>query len=319
VPRGLKSVIGSVAAQLVDATASTAVEVSQQVLAKLIEQFDADVGSLRHNDHNIRASQLVAEWPARPNRPDPDPLEVVHFASADPIFAYCAHGKEPIAMQLDPASDAYRAYRGRIAISRRVASPSVAVAPLVSRGVTTGVLGFIKFDGKGWTPRHMNTLGAIAPMFAGVQIRIATEEKLRYLAEHDDLTGLHNRRALVAHLSERLSAGSPGPVAVLYLDLDRLKPINEYFGHSAGDRYLRLFAERLQTRMGDLGVIGRHGGDEFIVIPDQPMSSCCHGRDGHWPPSCSTTSSDTTHAGLGLVAESPPRYERPDLDPLAII
>jgi hypothetical protein len=79
---------------------------------------------------------------------------------------------------------------------------------------------------------------AIAPMFAGFQCRIAAEEKLRYLAEHDDLTGLHNRRSLVAHLSDRFAAGRRGPVAVLYLDLDRLKSINDYFGHTAGDFYL---------------------------------------------------------------------------------
>ncbi|HYB39495.1 MAG TPA: GGDEF domain-containing protein, partial [Mycobacterium sp.] len=219
-PRGLEF-FTSVAAQLMDATASTATTVSQQVLANLVEQFDADVGFLRHNDHTIGASKLIAEWPPRPNCPDPDPLEVVHFASADPVFAYCEHGKKPIVIQLDPANDAYRAYQGRIAESRRVASPSVAAAPLVSRGVTTGLLGFLKFEGDGtWTAKLMNTLGAVAPMFAGFQVRIAAEEKLRYLAEHDDLTGLHNRRSLVAHLSDRLAAGRPGPVAVLYLDLD---------------------------------------------------------------------------------------------------
>ncbi|HYB34622.1 MAG TPA: diguanylate cyclase, partial [Mycobacterium sp.] len=271
-PRRLDFVVSSVAAQLMDATASTAAEVSQQVLANLVEQFDADVGFLRHNDHTIGASKLVAEWPPRPNRPDPDPLEVVHFASADPVFAYCEHGKKPIVIQLDPTNHAYRAYQGRIAGSRRAASPSVAAAPLVSRGVTTGLLGFLKFEGdRTWTPKLMNTLGAIAPMFAGFQVRIAAEEKLRYLAEHDDLTGLQNRRSVVAHLSDRLTAGRPGPVAVLYLDLDRLKSINDYFGHTAGDRYLRLFAERLRASMGGLGVIGRHGGDEFIVIPDQAM------------------------------------------------
>ena len=174
-------------------------------------------------------------------------------------------------IQLDPADYAYRAYRGRIAESRRVASPSVAAAPLVSRGVTTGVLGFIKFGDKKWTPKLMNTLGAIAPMFAGFQVRIATEEKLRYLSEHDDLTGLRNRRSVFAHLSDRLAAGCPGPVAVLYLDLDRLKAINDYFGHTAGDVYLRVFAERLRASIGGLSVIGRHGGDEFIVIPDRAM------------------------------------------------
>ena len=270
-PRRLDFVVSSVAAQLMDANASTATEVSQQVLAYLVEQFDVDAAFLRHNDHNIRASKLVAEWPPRPNRPDPDPLEVVDFASADPVFAYCADGKEPIVIQLDPANHAYRAYQGRIAERRRVASPSVAAAPLVSRGVTTGLLGFIKYGGRTWTPKLMNTLGAIAPMFAGFQVRIATEEKLRYLAEHDELTGLYNRRSLVAHLSDRLAAGHPGPVAVLYLDLDRLKSINDYFGHAAGDFYLRAFAERLQAIMGGLSLIGRHGGDEFLVIPDRAM------------------------------------------------
>src|SRR5215469_4707552 len=270
-PRSLDFVVSSVAAQLMDANASTATKVSQQVLAHLVEHFDVDAAFLRHNDRNIRASKLVAEWPPRPNRPDPDPLDVVYFASADPVFAYCADGKNPVVIQLDPANYACRAYQDGMAESRRVASPSVAVAPLVSRGVTTGLLGFIKFGGSKWTPKLMNTLRAIAPMFAGFQVRIAVEERLRYLAEHDDLTGLHTRRSLVTHLSDRLAAGRPGPVAVLYLDLDRLKSINDYFGHTAGDFYLRVFADRLRASMGGLSLIGRLGGDEFLIIPDRAM------------------------------------------------
>jgi diguanylate cyclase (GGDEF)-like protein len=254
-----------------DANASTATEASQQVLAYLVEQFDVDAAFLRHNDHNIGASKLVAEWPPRPNRPDPDPLEVVDFASDDPLFAYCADGKKPIVIPLDPESDAYHAYQARITERRRVASPSVAAAPLVSRGVTTGLLGFVSYGARTWTPKLMNTLEAIAPMFAGFQVRIATEEKLRYLAGHDELTGLCSRRSLLTHLSDRLAEGRPGPVAVLYFDLDRLKSINDYFGHAAGDFYLRVFAERLQASMGDHSVIGRHGGDEFLVIPDRAM------------------------------------------------
>ena len=278
-PRGLEFVT-SIAAQLMEANASTATTVSEQVLARLVDLFDADAGFLRHNDQTIGASKLIAEWPPRPNRPNPDPLAIVDFTSADAVFAPCAHGKEPLVVQptepvviRPPASTnyAYKAFQRQITGSRRVASPSVAAAPLVSKGVTTGVLGFVNFRGRKWKQEEVGTLGAVASLFAQLQARIAAEERLRYLAEHDDLTGLHNRRSVVAHLSDRLAAGCPGPVAVLYLDLDRLKSINDYFGHAAGDFYLRVFAERLQASMGGLGTIGRIGGDEFLVIPDRAM------------------------------------------------
>ena len=82
----------------------------------------------------------------------------------------------------------------------------MAAAPLVSGEVTTGVLGFVKFGGRKWKQEEINTLEAVAALFAQLQARIAAEEKLRYLAEHDDLTGLYNRRALIAYLSERLAA-----------------------------------------------------------------------------------------------------------------
>lgn len=272
--RRLDHVVSAAAAEMLDASASTAVDVTQQVLANLVEQFDADAAFLRHNDHNTGASHLVAEWPPRPDGADPGPLEVVDFARDNPVFAYCAQGREPIVIQLDPADDIFRAYQGRVAESRRVGAPSVAAAPLVCRGVTTGLLGIITFHGdKLWKPELIQTLEAIALMFAGFQARVAAEEKLHYLTEHDELTGLHNRQSLVAHLADRLTAGSPGPVAVLYLDLDRLKSINDYFGYRAGDQYLQEFAERLLASMSDLGMIGRHGGDQFLIIPRQAMSA----------------------------------------------
>ena len=67
------------------------------------------------------------------------------------------------------------------------------------------------------------------------------EERLCRLAWHDDLTGLYNRRALAVRQSRRLAARSLGPVAISYPDLDRLKPINDYLGHTGGDRFIRAF------------------------------------------------------------------------------
>ena len=263
------ALVSSVAGQLLEATASTAAQVSGQVLARLVEQFDLDYGFLRHNDHDIGASVLVAEWPPRPNVPDPDPLAVVHFSSADPVLALGERAKKSIVIKPDQMEGAYRHW---IAESRHVASPMVAVAPLVARQVTTGALGVVKFGGRKWKPEVLSTLEAVACMFAGVQARTAAEQKLRYLADHDDLTGLRNRRALVAHLADRLAAGRPGPVPMLYIDLDRLKAINDCFGHTVGDWFIQIFAERLRTSAGNPSMIARLGGDEFVVVPDRPMS-----------------------------------------------
>src|SRR6201996_3714648 len=266
-PRSLDLVVTSVATQLMEATASTATQVSEKVLAQLVEQFDVDASFLRHHDHDIRASVLVAEWPPRTDVPDPDPMAVVHFTSADPVLAQCEHGRKPVVIRPDQTNRSFQRWVG----GNKPVAPSVAAAPLVSGDVTTGVLGFVKFGARKWKQEEINTLEAVAALFAQLQARIAAEEKLRYLAEHDDLTGLYNRRALVAHLSERLAAGSGGPVAVLYLDLDRLKPINDYLGHAAGDWFIKVFAQRIRVCAGDC-MIARLGGDEFVVIPDEPMA-----------------------------------------------
>ncbi|HTY29499.1 MAG TPA: hypothetical protein VMD51_15355, partial [Mycobacterium sp.] len=78
-PRPLDVVVTAVATQLMAATESTAVEVSRRVLGDLVQYFGVDVSFLRHNDHDIRASRLIAEWPERPDIPDPDPLGLIYF------------------------------------------------------------------------------------------------------------------------------------------------------------------------------------------------------------------------------------------------
>jgi diguanylate cyclase (GGDEF)-like protein/PAS domain S-box-containing protein len=94
------------------------------------------------------------------------------------------------------------------------------------------------------------------------------EQELRYLANYDTLTGLPNR----ALLSERLGRAivrarrQETRVAVLFLDLDRFKDINDSLGHAAGDRLLKAAASRIQTTIGASDTVARLGGDEFTVI-----------------------------------------------------
>lgn len=94
--------------------------------------------------------------------------------------------------------------------------------------------------------------------------RRRAEEKLRIAAHTDALTGAMNRDALLAELSQRLQAGQP--TAALYIDLDHFKLVNDVLGHAAGDRLLVQATERILGALGGRGLLGRMGGDEFMVI-----------------------------------------------------
>jgi diguanylate cyclase (GGDEF)-like protein/PAS domain S-box-containing protein len=98
------------------------------------------------------------------------------------------------------------------------------------------------------------------------------EEELSRLAYNDSLTGMPNRTMLQISLEERISDASimGHGVAILHLDLDNFKDINDVWGHSTGDRLLIRLAERLSECVDDGGIIGRLGGDEFLVLLDGP-------------------------------------------------
>jgi len=94
----------------------------------------------------------------------------------------------------------------------------------------------------------------------------ATEAQLADAAHHDSLTGLYNRRGFETVLAVRLSRDADVVHGLIYLDLDRLKEINDRFGHEAGDAALRTFAERLKESVRADDCCARLGGDEFAVL-----------------------------------------------------
>jgi diguanylate cyclase (GGDEF)-like protein/PAS domain S-box-containing protein len=92
-----------------------------------------------------------------------------------------------------------------------------------------------------------------------------SEETLRVQARTDPLTGLLNRDAILVELEDRMQDPSHAAVAVLYIDLDRFKVINDVLGHAAGDELLASAAQRIAGAVGTEGLVARFGGDEFLV------------------------------------------------------
>jgi diguanylate cyclase (GGDEF)-like protein/PAS domain S-box-containing protein len=127
--------------------------------------------------------------------------------------------------------------------------------------------------------------GAVTHVVAtGIDVteRRRLDRRLRHLADHDDLTGLVNRRRfqeeLERHLSEGRRYGLTG--ALLVLDLDGFKEVNDTHGHSAGDRVLCAVAEALRSRLRGSDIVARLGGDEFAVLlpretPEEAELVCC--------------------------------------------
>lgn len=99
---------------------------------------------------------------------------------------------------------------------------------------------------------------------AGIKKRLESE----YAANHDALTGLDNRKSLMEHFEESLfEAQSIGQRhAVLFIDLDGFKPINDEHGHAAGDTLLKAAAQRIKRCARDVDFVARLGGDEFVVV-----------------------------------------------------
>ena len=98
------------------------------------------------------------------------------------------------------------------------------------------------------------------------QVALREKARVRQVADTDPLTGLANRRALIARLESRLRAAGAPPFALALLDLDGFKPINDTFGHAAGDSVLIEVAARLRREAGRTAVAARIGGDEFALI-----------------------------------------------------
>ncbi|MFP7723199.1 sensor domain-containing protein [Lysobacter sp. A3-1-A15] len=143
------------------------------------------------------------------------------------------------------------------------------------RGTTVTMRNYRKNGELFWNDFHLDALhdeqGCVTHhvgVLADVTERHRYEEQLAWRATHDDLTGLPNRELLLDRLGQavRNAARYRRQVAVIFVDLDDFKLVNENLGHGAGDAVLRTIARRLSALVSDTDSVGRFGGDEFVMV-----------------------------------------------------
>ncbi|OCH04354.1 sensor domain-containing diguanylate cyclase [Aliivibrio fischeri] len=109
-------------------------------------------------------------------------------------------------------------------------------------------------------------LPAIQTSIIDVTEKYHLERQIEYQASHDDLTGLFNRRAITEKLNQKIIDSDTCSEICLLIDIDNFKWINDQFGHASGDEVIVRFANLCKKAVGESGIVGRWGGEEFIVF-----------------------------------------------------
>ncbi|HEY9064876.1 MAG TPA: EAL domain-containing protein [Burkholderiaceae bacterium] len=148
------------------------------------------------------------------------------------------------------------------------------VVPMATTG-SAAALEFFSRHPKAVTPDALESLRVIALQVAQYQQRKQAEHKLRFMANHDALTGLSNRATLERELARAIkrSQRTHKRFAVMFADMDRFKRINDTLGHGVGDELIKAYGERLSAALRQDDTVARFGGDEFVLLLENLSSA----------------------------------------------
>lgn len=148
---------------------------------------------------------------------------------------------------------------------RSASVDALLAAPLEHEGVSYGVLVCFFLHPRTFDEEAAPLADALAGQAAQTLVALRLQNRLEHAALHDETTGLPNRRLLEEKVLEQV-VGERHGLAVLFLDLDGFKSVNDALGHPVGDEVLRETGRRLQDAVRESDVVARYGGDEFVVV-----------------------------------------------------
>jgi len=239
-------------------------------LSKDTEMFAADIRQVDGKMGLVMAQAIIPDDEA--TLPDGAPLVLITFKPAsDALLETMGKTLGLSDFQILHASDVHPD------LASMPAAPGVAVAPGAAAGPVMAAWTSARPSVTIWRLSAIPMLVLLA-LVAGTLIFVArrsaaslsaleaSERQNRFLALHDALTGLPNRVQFDRALDDAITTGRYDRCAILCIDLDRFKAVNDTYGHQAGDTVIRTVANRIAETVGDAGIAARIGGDEFIVL-----------------------------------------------------
>lgn len=254
----------------------SAVSVSQTSAPKVVERFlhlggglvSCDRAALWLVDDARTRLKRTAETPERSGSSDAAPVSI-RFGEG--LVGRVADRRLPLLVH-DGARDPRLTPEER---GRRAGSFSLMLLPLVAGDETVGVAQFERDAPGAFTDRDLARVRALAGLAAATIANVHSHRDVYTQAVTDSLTGLYNRRYMQdVLLEERRRAHRYGhPLSVIMLDVDGFKTYNDTYGHVQGDVLLRMSAALLRENVRDVDIVGRYGGEEFIIVlPETPSA-----------------------------------------------
>ena len=244
-------------------------------LAETMDPHDVGNALARHIASVARADDCVlSTWDRDADRvvtfglfpiDQPGPLEPWYELKSYPATRAVLVEKRPYVVDLDnPDADP-----AEVAYLKEIGHQTLVMVPLVARGESIGIVEMFSPRAHAFSDREIELAQMLAREAAVTFDNARLYEELRLLAYRDSLTGLANRARLqdrVDHALERLRGRSPNHAALLFIDLDNFKNVNDRFGHGKGDKALQALGERIKATIRPGDTAGRLGGDEFAVL-----------------------------------------------------